>query len=152
MERGIGGVTFENIAENLRTKDQYMVLADFDSYMNARIKAEKLYNDPQKWNSMCAVNIAQAGRFASDRSIREYAENIWGANPLPQKEAPAAAPVIAAETPVKEEPVAEEAKPAEKKPATKRSTTTKRASTKAAAATKRSTTTAAKKPTTKTEA
>ena len=33
---------------------------------------------------MCAVNIAQAGRFASDRSIREYAENIWHTSPLPE--------------------------------------------------------------------
>ena len=93
MRHGISGTTFENIADNLTTKDPYMVLADFDAYRAAREKAEKLYNDPMKWNSMCAVNIAQAGRFAADRAIREYAENIWNAKPLPhpveEKKAPA---------------------------------------------------------------
>ena len=93
MKHGISGTTFENIADNLTTKDPYMVLADFDAYRAAREKAEKLYNDPMKWNSMCAVNIAQAGRFAADRAIREYAENIWNAKPLPhpveEKKAPA---------------------------------------------------------------
>ena len=84
MKNGINGVSFENIAHNLMTKDQYMVLRDFESYRKARETAEKLYNQPEVWNRMCAVNIAQAGRFASDRSIREYAENIWHTSPLPE--------------------------------------------------------------------
>lgn len=92
MRQGINGVSFDSIVESLSTKDPYMVLADFDAYRQAREKAEKLYNDPKKWNSMCAVNIAQAGRFAADRAIREYAENIWHAKPLPQPVEKKAAP------------------------------------------------------------
>ncbi|MDD5952284.1 MAG: glycogen/starch/alpha-glucan phosphorylase [Oscillospiraceae bacterium] len=128
MKRGINGVSFENIANNLATKDPYMVLADFDSYRFAREKAEKLYNDPQKWNSMCAVNIAQAGRFAADRSIREYAENIWNAKPLPEQKAP-------------------EKKAAEKKPAAKTATkTATKTAAKSAAKTTTSRKSTAKKP------
>ena len=80
-----------------------MVLRDFDSYRKARETAEKLYNQPEIWNRMCAVNIAQAGRFASDRSIREYAENIWHTNPLP---------AAAAKKPAAKKPAASTAKKA----------------------------------------
>ncbi len=90
MQHGINGISFENIVNNLLYKDPYMVLADFDSYRFAREKAEQLYNQPAIWNRMCTVNIAQAGRFAADRSIREYAENIWNVKPIDKtKKAPA---------------------------------------------------------------
>ena len=104
MRRGINGVNFENIANNLQTADPFMVLADFDAYRFAREKAEKLYNDKAKWNSMACVNIAQAGRFAADRSIHDYATTIWNVKPLdmtaaPAKKAPAKKP--AAKAPAK---------------------------------------------------
>ena len=63
--------------------DQYMALADFESYREAQHRAEQLYRDARVWNSMSLVNIASAGRFAADRAIRDYAGNIWHASPVP---------------------------------------------------------------------
>ena len=59
-----------------------MALADFNSYSDAQKKAEALYKDQKKWNSMSLVNTAKAGIFAADRSIRDYANTIWLAEPL----------------------------------------------------------------------
>ena len=59
-----------------------MVLADFADYSFIQQKASKLYLDTQTWNRMSIVNIAKAGRFAADRSIRDYAETIWGCKPV----------------------------------------------------------------------
>ena len=57
--------------------DEYLLLADFDSYCQAHCRALATYADPKKWNRMSLVNIARSGIFAADRSIRDYAENIW---------------------------------------------------------------------------
>ena len=65
--------------------DQYMALADFASYSHAQQKAEQLYKDQTKWNSMSLVNTAKAGIFAADRAIRDYANTIWLAKPVETK-------------------------------------------------------------------
>lgn len=78
IEREFSG-KFHDIAESLRNKDPYMVLADFSDYSIAQQNASALYADPMHWNHMSLVNIAQAGRFAADRSIRDYANTIWKA-------------------------------------------------------------------------
>ncbi len=83
LNTGFNGVSFRDIGDALLTRDTYMVLADFHSYKQARKKAELLYGDTAGWNRMGLVNTAMAGRFAADRAIREYAENIWNATPLP---------------------------------------------------------------------
>ena len=57
--------------------DPYMCLADFDSYSRTHDIMLKAYDDREKWNKMALVNIAASGFFASDRSIEEYAKNIW---------------------------------------------------------------------------
>ena len=57
--------------------DPYMVLADFDSYMNASQQILGLYGDRYRWQEMALHNIAQSGIFCADRAIREYARNIW---------------------------------------------------------------------------
>ena len=54
-----------------------MCLADFDSYMKVYYQMDETYKDKAKWNKMSLVNIAKAGIFSSDRSINEYAKNIW---------------------------------------------------------------------------
>ena len=59
-----------------------MVLADFADYSTTQQKASRLYLDTLGWNKMSLVNIAKAGRFASDRSIRDYADTIWGNKPV----------------------------------------------------------------------
>lgn len=81
IEREFGG-KFYDIANSLRNKDPYMVLADFSDYSIAQQNASALYADPMHWNHMSLVNIAQAGRFAADRSIRDYANTIWEAKPV----------------------------------------------------------------------
>ena len=54
-----------------------MCLADFDSYLAKASELDKAYLDKRKWNQMSLVNTASAGVFAADRSIEEYAKNIW---------------------------------------------------------------------------
>ncbi len=73
---------FNDIADYLATKDTYMVLADFADYSLTQQKASRLYLDTNTWNRMSLVNIAKAGRFAADRSIRDYADTIWGLTPV----------------------------------------------------------------------
>lgn len=85
MNSGFNGVSFHDIADSLLNSDPYMVLADFASYEKAREKSARLYSDPIAWQHMCLVNVAQAGRFAADRAIREYAENIWNAKSVFEK-------------------------------------------------------------------
>ena len=58
--------------------DPYMCMADFESYRQTQRDISKLYaTDKVKWNKMSLMNIANSGRFASDRSVAEYAQNIW---------------------------------------------------------------------------
>lgn len=86
LNTGFSGAQFGDIAKSLLTVDPYMVLADFDSYSKEHQRAQELYRDAALWQRMCLVNIAQSGRFAADRAIREYADNIWHAKPVPEIE------------------------------------------------------------------
>ncbi|MBQ1535454.1 MAG: glycogen/starch/alpha-glucan phosphorylase, partial [Ruminococcus sp.] len=78
LQGGINGNTFNEIAENLKTKDPYMALKDFDSYQQAQKYASECYTDKMKWNKMSLANIAGAGIFSADRAVEEYAKDIWG--------------------------------------------------------------------------
>lgn len=80
--KGIAGQPFDNIYNSLKNHDRYMALADFADYRKAQQKASKLYSDREKWNKMSLVNIAQSGIFSADRSIEEYAKNIWHLTPV----------------------------------------------------------------------
>ncbi len=62
--------------------DPYMCLADYESYMNEYARLLQVYRDPTAWTKKSLVNIASAGFFAADRSIREYADNIWHISPV----------------------------------------------------------------------
>lgn len=84
---GFDGQQFKDIFNALIRQDQYMALADFQSYRQAQQRAEGLYADQRKWNKMSLVNTACAGRFAADRAIRDYAGNIWHASPVPAAKA-----------------------------------------------------------------
>ena len=79
---GFNGQTFSDIANYLLTgspvADPYMCLADFGSFCEIHEKADKVYLDKLLWAKKSLNNIATAGIFASDRSIREYADRIWG--------------------------------------------------------------------------
>ncbi|MDD3050089.1 MAG: glycogen/starch/alpha-glucan phosphorylase [Candidatus Cloacimonetes bacterium] len=58
--------------------DQYMLFADFDSYAQCQEKVSQTYADSDKWTKMSIKNVANMGIFSSDRSIKQYAEEIWG--------------------------------------------------------------------------
>ena len=77
MYHGINGCTFVDVADSLRLRDPYMVLADFDSYRRAQAYITECYNDKLKWAKMSLNNIAGAGIFSADRAVTEYADNIW---------------------------------------------------------------------------
>ena len=62
--------------------DPYMVLADFADYRQAQQRIETLWADRQTWNRMSLMNIAGACKFAADRAIRDYPENIWNTKPV----------------------------------------------------------------------
>ncbi len=81
IEKGIGGQPFDNVYRAITGVDTYMALADFNDYCAAHDKASALYRDADKWNKMSLINIAESGIFAADRSIKDYAENIWGITP-----------------------------------------------------------------------
>lgn len=80
--KGISGQSFENIYNQLKNNDRYMALADFSDYRRAQKKATELYNNKEIWNRMSLVNTAKSGIFAADRSIADYANNIWKAKPV----------------------------------------------------------------------
>ena len=73
----VGGMNFNFIVDYLLTQDNYMCLADFESYIAAQEKVAETYQDKEKWGQMSLVNTANAGIFSADRSVEEYAKDIW---------------------------------------------------------------------------
>ena len=82
LEKGWNGENFSEVTNNLRNSDPYMVMADFKDYRRAQQTVQQLYKDKKKWNHMSLMNIANAGIFSADRSIMDYARDIWGAAPV----------------------------------------------------------------------
>ncbi len=80
--KGIAGQPFDNIYNTLKTHDTYMALADFADYRATQQKASALYRNRDVWNKMSLTNIAKSGIFSADRSIEEYAKNIWHLSPV----------------------------------------------------------------------
>lgn len=76
---------FKDIVDILMKWDQYFLLADFDSYMAAQDKVNATYSDHSKWAEMAIHNIASSGKFSSDRTITDYAKDIWGVEPSYEK-------------------------------------------------------------------
>jgi starch phosphorylase len=87
LTKGVNGVAFGDIANSLTTgyngvADPYYVLADFEDYKRAQREIQEAYRDKKRWNRMSLVNTAKAGFFSADRSVLEYAQNIWGIKPI----------------------------------------------------------------------
>jgi starch phosphorylase len=74
---------FEPLREPLISRDHYMHLADLKAYLEADRRLLELYADPPEWTRKAILNIASSGKFSSDRTIAEYAAEIWGAKPCP---------------------------------------------------------------------
>ena len=67
----------------LTAGDHYMHLADLTSYVQAQEQLGTLYADPDAWSREAILNVASSGKFSSDRTISEYATEIWKAEPCP---------------------------------------------------------------------
>lgn len=75
---GVNSSEFSMILDDLFNKnDEFFVLKDFDAYVKAQEKIDRLYRDQEKWQQMCLINIANSGIFSSDNTIRRYADEIW---------------------------------------------------------------------------
>ena len=62
--------------------DEYFVLKDFASYAEAQERLERIYKNKDEWSRMAVINTAKSGKFSSDRTIREYAKEIWNLKPM----------------------------------------------------------------------
>jgi starch phosphorylase len=76
---------FKDIVDVLLKWDRFFLLADYQDYIKAQDKVSETYMDQKKWTRMCIRNIASAGKFSSDRTITEYAREIWNVEPSWEK-------------------------------------------------------------------
>ena len=75
---------FEPIINSLLNQgDRFFVLKDLEDYDRARLQANKLYKDRKAWTDKAILNMTRIGKFSSDRTINEYAKQIWGIEPVP---------------------------------------------------------------------
>jgi len=73
---------FEPLATSLLTKDEYLLLADYQSYIDCQDQVSAAYSDPEHWTRMSILNVARIGKFSSDRAIRDYCADIWKTWPV----------------------------------------------------------------------
>jgi glycogen phosphorylase len=74
---------FRPLLDQLLGSDPYLLLADYQSYIDCQDHVSETYRDQETWSKMAILNVARMGYFSSDRSIREYSQNIWQADRLP---------------------------------------------------------------------
>jgi starch phosphorylase len=74
---------FRPIVDGLLNWDTYMLLADFQSYVDCQAQVSHAYNDFRHWSRMSILNVARSGVFSSDRTVREYANEIWHVPSVP---------------------------------------------------------------------
>ncbi len=72
---------FQPMVDSLLMDDPYFVLADFSGYVAAQEALAAAFRDQERWTRMGILNLARSGRFSSDRTIREYAREVWGVAP-----------------------------------------------------------------------
>jgi starch phosphorylase len=74
---------FSPLVDSLLNEDRFMVLADYESYVETQHEAGLAYLDTDRWTRMSILNTARIGYFSSDRAVQEYAEKVWRAGPVP---------------------------------------------------------------------
>jgi starch phosphorylase len=72
---------FRPIVENLLEHDPFLLLADYQSYIDAQDRVSALWRDPSAWTRQSILNTARMRKFSSDRSIRDYCERVWQVRP-----------------------------------------------------------------------
>ena len=73
---------FEPLVNSLMTRDEYMLFADYQSYIDCQDRVAEAYEDQEHWTRMSILNVARSGKFSSDRSIRDYCSDIWKTWPV----------------------------------------------------------------------
>jgi starch phosphorylase len=73
---------FKPLIDSLLCRDEHMILADYQSYIDCQDRVSMAFKNQKKWTNMSILTVARMGKFSSDRSIREYNEKIWHAAPL----------------------------------------------------------------------
>ena len=74
---------FRHIVDSLLYDDQYMLFADYQSYIDCQEQVDRSYRDRQNWTRLSILNSARMGKFSSDRSIRDYCRKVWEVEPFP---------------------------------------------------------------------
>ncbi|XP_072284549.1 glycogen phosphorylase, liver form [Pyxicephalus adspersus] len=72
---------FKDLVNMLFNHDRFKVFADFEAYVKCQERVSALYKNPKEWTKVVIKNIAASGKFSSDRTIKEYARDIWGVEP-----------------------------------------------------------------------
>ncbi|MFW6127538.1 MAG: glycogen/starch/alpha-glucan phosphorylase, partial [Thermodesulfobacteriota bacterium] len=73
---------FKPLADSLLYRDNYLLLADYQSYVERQDEVGRAFQDQERWTRMSILNTARMGKFSSDRAIREYCRDIWQAQPM----------------------------------------------------------------------
>lgn len=73
---------FKPLIDSLFNQDQYLLFADYQSYVDCQDRVSQVYRDREQWTKMSILNVARMGKFSSDRSIREYCQDIWKIEPV----------------------------------------------------------------------
>ena len=74
---------FRPLVDQLLSRDDYLLLADYQAYIDCQDRIDAAYRDQERWTAMSILNVARMGKFSSDRSIRDYSEMIWHAREIP---------------------------------------------------------------------